>query len=175
MPGSGTFVPLDQAAQLPVGAIIDASRGSVSLTSAVGAGGAAKTGTFTGGEFEVTQTAGRHPLTDLRLAGGSFAAACALPTVTPAFLVAGRRALVRTRRRPSHKVVRLLWGSDHGGHFVTIGRSASAAVRGTVWLTEDRCDGTLIVVRRGRVLVHPAGGRGVLVRAGHSYLAHARS
>ena len=37
--------------------------------------------------------------------------------------------------------------------FVTKGRFAAATVRGTTWLTEDRCTSTLIRVRVGRVEV----------------------
>jgi len=48
-------------------------------------------------------------------------------------------------------------------------------VRGTIWFTQDRCDGTLVRVRRGVVAVRDhARGRKVLVRAGHSYLARRR-
>jgi len=48
-------------------------------------------------------------------------------------------------------------------------------VRGTLWLTADRCDGTLTRVTRGRVAVHDfRRRRTVLVRAGKSYLARAR-
>jgi hypothetical protein len=60
------------------------------------------------------------------------------------------------------------------GRFGTRGRYSAATVRGTVWDTVDRCDGTLTVVRRGTVLVtdfvrHVT----VAVRAGQSYLASA--
>ena len=44
--------------------------------------------------------------------------------------------------------MRHLWG-DGKGDFQTRGRGAAATVRGTIWLTEDRCDGTLVRVRRG--------------------------
>jgi ferric-dicitrate binding protein FerR (iron transport regulator) len=67
-----------------------------------------------------------------------------------------------------------LWGNGKG-KFRTKGRFASAAVRGTVWLTEDRCDGTLISVRQGRVQVTDfVRNRRITLRAGQSYLARAR-
>jgi hypothetical protein len=48
-------------------------------------------------------------------------------------------------------------------------------VRGTIWLTEDRCDGTLTRVKRGVVAVQDFGTRKTkLVRAGKSYLARAK-
>jgi hypothetical protein len=47
-------------------------------------------------------------------------------------------------------------------------------VRGTRWLTVDRCDGTLTVVRSGTVAVRDfTRDRTVLVDAGERYLARA--
>jgi hypothetical protein len=45
-------------------------------------------------------------------------------------------------------------------------------VRGTRWLTEDRCDGTLTRVKRGKVAVRDIAKRKtVVVRAGRKYIA----
>jgi ferric-dicitrate binding protein FerR (iron transport regulator) len=67
--------------------------------------------------------------------------------------------------------VRQVWG-DGQGRFRTAGRYASATVRGTNWLTADRCDGTFVRVRRGVVQVRDVPRRRqVIVRAGSSYLA----
>jgi hypothetical protein len=53
-------------------------------------------------------------------------------------------------------------------------RWRAQAVRGTIWLTQDRCDGTLTTVRRGTVSVRDfKRRRTVSVKAGHSYLARA--
>ena len=69
---------------------------------------------------------------------------------------------------------RRLWGNANG-RFTTKGRYASAAVRGTIWLTEDRCDGTLIRVTRGTVTVRDlTANRTITIPAGRSYLARAR-
>jgi hypothetical protein len=47
-------------------------------------------------------------------------------------------------------------------------------VLGTIWLTEDRCDGTLIRVLTDKVAVTDlVKHRKVTVKAGHSYLAKA--
>jgi ferric-dicitrate binding protein FerR (iron transport regulator) len=52
--------------------------------------------------------------------------------------------------------------------------ASSATVRGTIWLTQDPCDGTLTTVKRGRVNVRDfKRRRTVSVKAGHSYLARA--
>jgi hypothetical protein len=61
------------------------------------------------------------------------------------------------------------------GRFRTRGRYAAATVRGTIWDTADRCDGTLVRVRRGVVSVTDlVRHTTVTVRAGHSYLAKPR-
>ena len=48
-------------------------------------------------------------------------------------------------------------------------------MRGTRWLTEDRCDGTLTRVTQGSVVVGELRAkRKKVVRAGQSYLARRR-
>ena len=48
----------------------------------------------------------------------------------------------------------------------------AATVRGTNWLTADRCDGTLVQVRKGTVQVLDISKhRQIPVRAGKTYLA----
>jgi Ice-binding-like len=171
LPGAHKFVALQTASSIPVGTVIDTTHGKVRLTSAVNRAGETKTGIFTGSRFVVGQADVGLPLTKLRLVGGSFAACSGTGAVTDA-MVSGREP---DAAPPSHKVVRQLWGHDNNGKFVTIGRSASAAVRGTIWLTQDRCDGTLIRVFRGRVLVHATSRRhAVLLGPGQSYFARAR-
>lgn len=171
LPGNRRFLRLRRASSIPLGSVIDVTTGDAFLTSAVDRAGHTKTGRFTSGRFVVTQPTGARLVTSLRLVGGSFAG-CQSFGAAPGGSTPGATI---ARRRPRHRVVRQLWGSDSGGSFVTIGDSASAAVRGTVWLTQDRCDGTLVRVVRGRVLVHDdALGRNVLIGAGHSYLARAR-
>ena len=69
--------------------------------------------------------------------------------------------------------VRRLWGSGKG-RFTTRGRYSAATVRGTKWLTEDRCDGTLVRVVSGVVQVKDFRKHTTIsVRAGRSYLAKA--
>jgi hypothetical protein len=47
-----------------------------------------------------------------------------------------------------------------------------ATVRGTLWETIERCEGTVTLVKQGSVSVRDLHRhRTVLVRAGHSYLA----
>jgi hypothetical protein len=58
-------------------------------------------------------------------------------------------ASAASRPRPGRR----LWGRDHGGRFRTHGHNSHATVRGTRWLVEDRCDGTLTRVTSGTVVV----------------------
>jgi ferric-dicitrate binding protein FerR (iron transport regulator) len=72
------------------------------------------------------------------------------------------------------KKVRRLWG-DGKGRFRTRGKHGAATVRGTKWLTEDRCSGTLFRVKRGVVAVKDfRTKKTVLVKKGKSYLARAK-
>ena len=70
--------------------------------------------------------------------------------------------------------MRRLFG-DGKGSFRTRGRNAAATVRGTRWGVQDRCDGTLVAVQRGRVEVRDFVKRKtVILRTGKTYLARLR-
>jgi hypothetical protein len=76
-----------------------------------------------------------------------------------------------SKRKGPHAVLGSLWGSGKG-RFRTKGKYSAATVRGTTWLTQERCDGTLTRVRSGTVSVRDLKRRKtVTVRAGRSYLA----
>jgi hypothetical protein len=162
-PGSLAFEPLDDGRRVPVGSILDASRGRVRLVSAIGSGGSVQTGVFWGSKFKTTQRRGGDGMTTLTLRGGHFAA-CRRNA-------AGRSALaVASTKRKKPK--RGLWARDHHGRFRTHGNDSVATARGTAWYTEDRCDGTLTRVNEGAVSIRDLRRhRRVLVKAGHSYLA----
>jgi streptogramin lyase len=163
-PPGGSWQDLGAGAELPVGVALDARRGSVNLSSA-GCRGGVQTGTFGGGVFSVRQPRSGCGRLDVYLRGGSFKR-CALPARRAG---ASRASASKTRR------VRRLWGRDSGGKYRSHGRHSHATVRGTRWLTEDRCDGTLTRVTNGAVLVRDFRRHlSVLVRAGHSYLAKAK-
>jgi hypothetical protein len=160
--GSSEFVELDEAASIPMGSMVDARHGAIRLTSARGADGDSQVGVFSGAMFRVSQGRVKTSYTVLSLAGGSFGS-CAPGT-------ARRGVAVASGRRP--RGVRRLWGRSRGGRFRTRGRHGTATVRGTVWSTEDRCDGTMVRVRRGRVVVRDyARRRSLPVWGGDSYLA----
>ena len=81
------------------------------------------------------------------------------------------RARARRRAPPQKKKVRRLWG-DGKGRFRTKGRHGAATVRGTKWLTQDTCSGTLVRVKRGTVTVRDfAKKKTVVVKKGRTYVA----
>ena len=164
-PGASRFVPLAAGARVPVGSLVDTRHGRVVLQSALDREGRSQKGTFWGAVFQVRQGRHGHGMTDLALRGASFAR-CGVK--------AGASVLAREaggRRR----AIRRLWGKDRHGRFRTHGRDSVATVRGTQWVTTDRCDGTLTRVRRGKVLVRDLRRhRSVLLRAGRAYLARHR-
>lgn len=151
-PGTDRFVELSAADQLPVGTQVDTTNGAIQLTAAR-AGGITDTSQFYEGVFTITQQSATA-LTELQLIGGDFSC------------VAGSFTLQAIK-----KPVRRLWGSGKG-KYRTRGKYSSATVRGTVWKTEDRCDGTLTLVEEGVVAVRDfVRDADIVLRAGQSYLA----
>jgi virginiamycin B lyase len=164
----GEWQALRSDAELPVGATIDTRRGQVALSSR-GCRGGVQTGRFGGGIFAVRQPRSGCGRVDVYLRGGNFKSC-------PRLTSRRRRRAGRTASASRSKRVRKLWGRDRGGRFRSHGRHSHATVRGTRWLTVDRCDGTLTRVTDGSVAVRDyARHRTVVVRAGHSYVAKSRT
>ena len=164
-PGSKRYRALAAGAQLPVGTTVDTRSGKIELQSARDAHGRTQTGTFWGGVFQIRQRKHGKGMTDLHLRGGGFSSC-------------GNRAGISVLAREAkgkRRVVRRLWGKDKHSRFRTHGRDSVATVRGTRWVTTDRCDGTLTRVTQGKVSVRDLHRkRSVLVSAGHAYLARHR-
>ena len=170
VPGTATFVPLITPTQVQNGSIIDARKGRVRITIDNGRGGL-DTADFYGGIFRFTQPkvkAGQLWFANLYLYGGSFKGCPAAPrNPRIARFSKAKRKGTDSPTRP----VRQLWGSGEGA-FRTVGRFSSATIRGTTWLTNDRCDGTLTRVTKGKVGVRDfVLKKTVLLKAGKSYLA----
>jgi hypothetical protein len=150
---------------IPYGSTVDVTSGSVSLTT--DAGTLTVYGDGTSPAKAVLERSSERvksktlPLVQLTLVGGDFKA-CGT-----------RKALARVPNapKPKPKKVRALWGRGKG-HFRTRGRYSSATVRGTNWLTVDRCDGTLTQVATGTVsVIDFTLKKTVSVGAGKTYLA----
>jgi hypothetical protein len=160
VPGESRFVELDGQTEIPVGSRVDTTRGTINLTAGLG-GGRTNSSRFNAGRFTILQGKARNSFMTLRLEGGNFRA-CGRSSLS----TLGTEA---RRKRP----VRKLWGNGKG-RFTTKGRYSSATVRGTRWLVQDRCDGTLTRVLSGVVRVQDfRARRTVNVRAGRSYFAKA--
>lgn len=167
LPGTNTFVPLSSLRQIPFGSVIDATNGTVSVTTAL-PGGKTQTGQFFSGEFILRQ--GPNGQVVAELTGGNFSVC---PTKRERAHIA-RVASAHAQAAASGKhVVRKLWANAHG-KFSTKGNYAAGAVQGTEWLTEDLCEGTLVRVTRDKVAVtNLVNHRHVEVKTGHKYLAKA--
>jgi len=151
LPGSDTFVVLTEGQQIPVGTIVDARKGHVTLIAA--GGGDAE---FYGGIFKIGQTKGAKPLTTLSL--------------TEKLTCPKKKATAAAKKKRKRR----LWG-DGRGRFRTKGKHSAATVVGTKWLVEDRCTSTLTRVVRGRVKVRDfVKKKTVTVKAGKKYVAKAK-
>jgi hypothetical protein len=150
-PDTKRFRPLTDGETIPVGSLVDTSEGKVRLAS-VNATGEEQWASFSEGAFHVAQKLGRS-LVALKLRGKLDCSADAGASASAAH--SGRK----------------LWGSGKG-NFRTTGSNGSATVRGTIWFTEDRCDGTFFKVNRGIVAVRDFRlHKTVSVEAGESYFA----
>ena len=122
------------------------------LTSAAG-GGKTQTADFYKGQFKITQTKGKKPITQLEL---NAALSC---------------GAARRQRRPRRRRRSAACGATARGASAPRA-SRAATVRGTKWLTQDTCDSTKITVKRGVVQVRDFVKRkNVTVKKGHSYVA----
>jgi hypothetical protein len=154
-PGSSSWHAADATDSLPVGSVVDATHGHVTLHTAIDAQGGSQTGTFWGGRFEVRQAS--HGVTELVLRGPRPRCGQAGTAVASANKTTG------------------LWGHDNHGKFRTRGHNSVASVRGTTWYVGERCGGTYTRVTSGVVLVRDIGShRTVVLHAGQSHLARSR-
>ena len=175
----GKFVPLTELRQIPAGTVVNALHGTLSLTTAAppGAtkskskkrGAKTQTASFGGAVFKVTQdrSGASKGIATVSLVEGAFKGG-------PSFSSCKAHKGKASAAAVSKKVLQLLHASGHG-KFRTKGRYAAATVRGTIWTTADRCDGTLVHSIKDSVTVNDlVRHKTVIVRAGHSYLALAK-
>jgi hypothetical protein len=149
-PGTNTFVELDGTQGIPVGSVVDTKAGRLELTALQKVGAVPEKALFYDGVFKVTQT---KATTDLTLAEPL--AKC------------GKSAGAAAKKAKTRK----LWGNGTGS-FRTRGQYSAATVRGTEWLVQDSCAGTLTQVKKGVVSVHDdVKNKTILLKAGKKYLA----
>jgi hypothetical protein len=155
VPRSRRYVPIGRLTEIPLGSIVDARKGRARITAEVDPRtGRTQSSLFYDWFFRVLQTKGPKPITEARLVKGSFLACEGRQRGTRAkagpAVAGGLRAQSAARRKQSKRKVRHLWGRGNGS-FRTGGKRSAATVRGTWWLVEDRCDGTVTRVKTGRV------------------------
>jgi adhesin/invasin len=174
---NGQLIPDGQVITLKTGDLVDVTNGAITMTNFSGG-----TATFSADQptpgrggpsapcvpgppapgqplsaFRLDQSAAAGTPTIITLAGGNF-------TVCGATRSAASASAPKT-------VVRELWGSAKG-KFRTVARYSSATVRGTVWQTQDRCDGSLVRVVEDIVDVFDFSLKTTIaVGPGQSYLA----
>jgi Ca2+-binding RTX toxin-like protein len=169
LPEGQRFFPLAENLRIPIGSTIDPEAGVVRLATATNSAGARRFASVSAGRFIVRQRGGRRPVTELRLAGrlpDCSRSSTRGATAEPAARSTARRLLVdvgKRKRKPKPK------GRDT---YTVRGKYSVAGARGTAWLTEDRCDGTLTTVISGTVHVRDfRRDTTVTVRPGKPYLA----
>jgi hypothetical protein len=149
----GKFVPLDPSKAIPSGSEIDVTKGRIELTAILKPGGKPEKAIFYDGIFKLTLG---KKTTDLTLSQP---------------LARCKRGAAASAKKPK---TRKLWGSGSGS-FRTRGQYSAATVRGTTWLVQDSCAGTLTKVTKGVVSVFDqVKKRTIVLRAGKQYLAKPR-
>ena len=165
-PGSTTFVPANPTQDLPPGTTLDISgRRGISILNYLN-----RRMTFLGvpdgvpSRFVLINGLRRPGLPiRIRLTGGNFKI-CTSPKRTFSAHTAKKK-----------KPVRRLWGTGKG-RYTTTGKYASATIKGTFWLIADYCDGTLVQVREGKVVVRDLVTKKlIVVTPGHPYFAKSPS
>ena len=157
-PGSPAYTALVGDSLVPVGSRVDARQGRARVTVGI-EGGNTNSAVFYGGVFKISQKRSKKPVAEMRLAGR-------LENCTPA-----KGSSAAQRKRKGRRL-----SGDGKGRFRIRGKRSSALVKGTIWLVEDRCDGsTLTRVSRGSVTVRDfAKRKDVTVKRGKRYVAKAR-
>lgn len=161
------FEPLKGNASLPVGSVVDTRRGSIALAAAAEFGGSSRQqATVATGIFQIRQQRARRRAKRKHRAATTDLVLRSAPG-------AARRC---AGGRGGKGIVRTLTASTSKGLFRAFGGASVTTVRQGRWLTEDRCDGTLTEVSRGRAVVFDrVKGRSVTVRARQRFLVRART
>jgi hypothetical protein len=168
------FIPLTEVRQLPPGTQVDARQGGLKLVAAAASSqhiGKTQSFVFSHGLFKINSQVKKgidKGLTNLSLLEDIFPGSPSYKSCTAH--AAGDQF---AHAAISRSILQTLHASGHG-RFRTRGRYSAGTVRGTIWDTIDRCDGTLTTVRRGTVDVYDYRLRKtIVVHAHHSYLAKA--
>ncbi len=175
---NGSFTPLGSGTKsVPLGSTIDARRGTVHLKTSTGvhrktskptSSPNISSGTFSVGIFTIEQARERHD----KKHGGPMARTTQVKLRSAHGAVA--KAGCRRTSAPGKGVVRQLHGIVKGRYEI-VGAASTTLTDGATFTVQDRCDGTLTHVFKGRARIAVATGhhhhRTVQLKAGQSYLA----
>ncbi len=151
-PGESEFHELTGSELIPLGSSVETTNGRVGITAATKQGGTQRT-EFYKGQFNTSQAG--NGLVTAKLEDAKFGSC---------------KGGSKSARGAPKKLARL-WGNGKG-KARTKGRRGSGTVRGTVWLTEERCDGTFFKVKKGKLQVRDFERKeSVTLLRGESYLA----
>jgi DNA-binding beta-propeller fold protein YncE len=172
LPHSRVFVPLTAAVQVPIGTIVDATHGRVTLVFAL-PGGKTETIVLYGGEFKIASQSASGLVTFVLIGplhNALYSRVHGL-LLARSVLFAPIKDLFAHAHHPKTVKARSLWGSDHHGSFTTQGSDGAANVRGTVWLSEDFVGYSRFYVAKGSVTVTDFRHhhRKIKLTAGHCY------
>jgi len=172
---AATFEPLKGTTSLPVGSVIDARNGQVTLTTAssfTDPGRPPTTLTVAAAIFQIRQTRardGRTAVTDLILKTPPGRGRACLPPHKGVV-----RTLQRARARVSHRTIRRLRVTAKGV-VRAFGKVAVLSTRDATFELRDRCDGTSAHVSQGRAnLFDRIHGRTARLRARQTAIVRAR-
>jgi hypothetical protein len=138
LPHTHRFLPLSSSVRLPNGTVIDASGGTVQLTSSE-PHGQTQSVTAWGGEFKITN---KHNGATVLTVNGTWGGSDSGSDSTKARLSA--------HKKKKKKITGNLWAKGHG-NMSTKGSYGSAAVVGTEWLTRNLKNGTLFKVTKNHL------------------------
>jgi hypothetical protein len=151
--GSKTFTDLGAIDDIPLGATVDVKKGRIELASVPSPTAAVEKIQLYSGIFRVGQPAA---ITEF--------------TLNEPLASCKKKARASETKPKSRK----LWG-DGKGKFRTRGQYSAATIRGTRFLVQDSCSGTLTQVKEGSVLVRDNVKRkNIVLRKGKRYTARPR-
>jgi hypothetical protein len=179
-------VPLKgQTVSVPMGATIDARKGEVALATAADYDSAQnahhqiQTGVFAASMFTVKQQTAREALNRQRRQRKHKRRPTGIPATRLVLANppgAATAAHCRRAGSPGNGIVRSLHGQAKG-LYETVGAASITTVTNGLWTVEDRCDGTVTEVGRGRAVVTPTHGRhpkSVVVNHGQAVIVKSR-
>ena len=173
LPGSDTFVPLEQDAVVPLGTIVDARNGVATVTWAR-PDGSTYGAKFWAGVFEIKQTTGKDPIGEVKLRDDLVddATKAKIKTTQAISSAAVQFEIWIAKKKKKGKRKNKVWG-DGKGKFRSTGSNSSASVRGTVWLVENYARATRTYVKKGIVDVRDKRKKKTIrLRRGKSYVAY---